>query len=135
MRVDWHGRSNLKSQAAQCLLSSCRCQQLLTSLVGAHEGRITAERFQTHFVDQQQLLEDAVTLHMQRLQLDYNNSGNRGVWLAPAHLTLYLSPQLLRVKSSACVRVSSHQPYVLLGPERLVPLKLSTWVSCLLRVH
>jgi hypothetical protein len=33
----------------------------------------------------------------QRLQLEYKNSGKRGVWLAPAHLTLCLSAELLLV--------------------------------------
>jgi hypothetical protein len=33
----------------------------------------------------------------QHLHLEYKNSGKRGVWLAPAHLTLCLSAELLLV--------------------------------------
>jgi hypothetical protein len=33
----------------------------------------------------------------QRLQLEYKNGGKGGVWLAPAHLTLCLSAELLLV--------------------------------------
>jgi hypothetical protein len=32
---------------------------------------------------------------LQDLQLEYKTSGKRGVWLAPAHLTLCLSAELL----------------------------------------
>jgi hypothetical protein len=45
----------------------------------------------------------------QRCQLEYKSRGKRGVWLAPAHLTLRLSAELLLVSGSyggltKCVR-------------------------------